>query len=94
MGHMVRGMDREHPPASSVMNSYRNREWWSTQQADPQRVRHRNRFYPKLMNWERDLEGMCDSDWRMVARDRGRWRQLQAHGRMNLSLRANEDSGS
>ena len=76
MGHVARGMDKTSPPACSVVSLYRNKEWWDEQKRDPQGTRHQHRFYPKLMNWERDMEDTCGRPWREVARDRAQWNAL------------------
>ena len=71
-------MDKESPPASSVMNYYRNREWWQDQQRSiDDGARHTGRFSAKSMNWERDLSQVCQGDWRAKARDRPGWKGLE-----------------
>ena len=77
MGHVARGMDKASPPASGVMNLYRNRAWWQDQQCKATGIRHAGRFFPKFMNWERDLSLVCKEDWRAKARDRPGWKGLQ-----------------
>ena len=77
MGHVARGMDRLSPPASSVINQYRDREWWQMQQHSTMGLRHVGRFFPKLMNWERDLCSVCGGNWKAKAKDRLLWKGLE-----------------
>ena len=70
MGHIARGADKLSPPASAVMCSYRDRPWWLSQQQQSTGIRHAGRFFPKLMNWERDLSEICNGEWKAKARDR------------------------
>ena len=71
MGHVARGSHRVWPPASSVVNDFRDRTWWSQQQQQQSAgVRHKGRFFPKLTNWERDLSVVCKGDWKAKALDR------------------------
>ena len=60
-GHRARGLDREVPCAASVIDDFRNREWWTWNQGRPvqERVQH-PRHFPRLSNlriWTEQQEG-------------------------------------
>ena len=73
-GHRARGLDRAHPPLSSILDSFRDRQWWVHEQTKPkgQGLRH-VRHYAKLMQMERKLDSVAGGAWRTLARDRVAW---------------------
>ncbi|CAE7344140.1 pol [Symbiodinium sp. CCMP2592] len=56
-GHRARGLDRDVPGAASIVDAYRDREWWTAEQSKPvdHRVQH-PRHFPKLSNMEKDMD--------------------------------------
>ena len=81
-GHRARGCLHTHPNASTIVDSYRNREWWLSQQRLKNGIRHKGFrgekgvFYAKLMNFERDMDAVAKGPWRVAAQNRTEWKQL------------------
>ena len=84
-GHIARALDRESPPASSLMDSVRTLEWWTEKQREG--IRHPGQFFPYHTNEEKALNRAAGgTPWRQVAREVTRWSQCkgdlgQFHGR-------------
>ena len=74
MGHVARGLDRVSPLASSIMNSFRDLEWWTLEQANPFGRRHHGRFRAKLGPYDGKMNSVLPKPWREAARDREGWR--------------------
>ena len=73
-GHRARGLDREFPVLSSILDSFRDKQWWDTEKLKPpgQGVRH-VRHFARLMQMEGKLNLVAGGPWRMLARDRRAW---------------------
>ena len=76
-GHRARAQEWECPPASAILNTYRDLEWWEQQQGQRFGIRHPHRFRVKLMGEEREMEEIAGGRWREVAHDRETWRDLR-----------------
>ena len=78
MGHIVRGAGSERAACVQCgMAGYRDSGWWATQQQSATGVRRAGRFFPNLMNWERNLSASCSGDWKAKAVDRPGWKGLE-----------------
>ena len=73
-GQRIRGGDRVHLPASTIISHYGTGPWWKEQQADPNGLRHSGRFLPKLSIHEGNLGSICKGPWRDTAHDRCAWK--------------------
>ena len=75
-GHVVRARERECPPASAIMDSFRTLKWWRRQQTWRDGVRHPAAFYPHLSNEEIRLNRAAGvGDWRQLATSPPEWKQ-------------------
>ncbi|CAE7842015.1 pol [Symbiodinium necroappetens] len=65
---------REFPVLSSIIDSFRDKQWWETEKLKPtgQGVRH-VRHFAKLMQMEGKLNLVAGGPWRLLARDRRAW---------------------
>ena len=74
-GHRARGLDREHPALSSIIDSFRDKQWWDSEKLKPkgQGLRH-VRHYARLMQMEGKLDSAAGGAWRELARDRVAWK--------------------
>ena len=74
-GHVARGLCRQVPLASSLVNAWRDLSWWQSQQNKPDGVRRPARFFPRLTQLEKKLDSAAQGRWRDVAQDRALWRE-------------------
>ena len=74
MGHVARGVDSVPPLASSVMNAFRDHEWWQQEQHNPFGKRHNGRFCAKLGPYDAKMNAIAGQPWRIGARDRVGWK--------------------
>ena len=73
-GHRARGLDRESPVLSSILDSFRNKQWWEAEKQKPKGVGLRHvRHFAKLMQMEGRLDFVAGGPWRCLARDRKAW---------------------
>ena len=73
-GHIARALDRQHPPASSYMDSCRTLLWWKEKQRNG--LTHPAAFFPYHTREETALNNAAQhQDWRQVARDTTAWLQ-------------------
>ena len=54
-GYRARGCRHDPVPGSTLLDGYRTWAWWERQRMMDHGVRHLGRFYPRLMNEEREL---------------------------------------
>ena len=73
-GHSARAALLPDPPASSLFIQYRTLQWWEAQQRQAGGMRHAGKFFPKLMNLERELNWAAQGIWQDVAQSRVAWR--------------------
>ena len=75
-GHIARAIERQQPPASTIMDRYRPLSWWRGQQAQREGARHPASFYPHLSNEEVRLNRAAGvADWRTLASDPVEWKK-------------------
>ena len=74
-GHRARGIHLTPTPGCSLLDSYRNLEWWQEQQGLSTGHRHKGRFFPRLMSEEKAMNRAAGGPWREVAQNREGWRQ-------------------
>ena len=72
-GHRARCADWVPKPGCAVLDQYRTLPCWQEQQQSQGGLRHKGRFFPKLMNQERALDAAAGGSWRVVARDKPLW---------------------
>ena len=60
-------------PGASLMNNFRNHEWWTEQQNLTMGARHSGRFRAKLSPLDKCMNNVVGAPWRQAARDRGMW---------------------
>ena len=86
-GHIARASDREHPPASSVLDSYRTLQWWRDQQRRTDGISHRGAFFAYRTHEEESLNRACSStDWRIVSKDPQVWKNFQQQWITNMDV--------
>ena len=76
-GHRARGCNKPVKVASVQIDEWRQLRWWNVEQNRPQGIRHRGRFFARLMPHERALDRAAGGPWRMVAQDRVLWRERE-----------------
>ena len=72
-GHTARGLNQNYVPGSSIINNYRNLEWWTTQQNLIGGARHAGRFRAKLAPLDRSMSSLFEVPWREAACNRELW---------------------
>ena len=73
-GHIARALRRDHPPASSYMDSCRTLQWWQEKQRSG--ITHPAAFYPYHTREEKALNKASQhEDWRQLAQDQAAWLQ-------------------
>ena len=73
MGHTARGLQETVVPGASIMNNFRNLEWWSEQQKLSYGARHSGRFRAKLGPLDGAMNRVVRMPWRQAAADREYW---------------------
>ena len=77
-GHRARNIHQEAPSAASRLTYFRTPQWWAEQQQLSQGFRHRRRHFPRITLEEKCLRAAASGEWREVAQDRERWKQLES----------------
>ena len=77
-GHRARCADRPVPGAGAVVDAFRDLQWWERQQQSPTGLRHRRRFFAKLMTHEHHMDRAAGGPWRSIAADRSMWKSREA----------------
>ena len=75
-GHVARGRSTAYPPCSSLLNNFRNNEWWEIQQQRADGARHNGRFFPKLARLDKAMNKVAGGPWRARAHNREEWKSL------------------
>ena len=78
-GHTARGLREENVPGASLMNNFRNAEWWDEQQRMLGGARHSGRFFPKLAPLDKAMNSLFAMPWRQAACDRDLWKSKCQH---------------
>ena len=91
-GHRARGLEREYPPLSSILDSFRDKRWWDAEKTKPKGKGLRHvRHYARLMQTEGKLDSAAGCAWRDLARDREGWEEgrkpVGRKGRHRLGVR-------
>ena len=76
-GHRARGVNNDVWVASVQIDEWGQLAWWVREQDRPQGIRHRGRFFARLMPHERALDRAAGGPWREVAQNRAMWRDRE-----------------
>ena len=76
-GHRAKGMDVATPVVSSIFDAFRDKQWWEHEKTKRGGLTH-VKHYARLMQMESKMNAMTQEPWREVARDRERWREMEA----------------
>ena len=73
--HRARAVQQEVWVPSVQLDEWRQLGWWLREQSRPQGVRHRGRFFARLMPREQQLNNAAGGDYRIIAQNRDIWRE-------------------
>ena len=86
-GHIARALEREQPPASSILDAYRTLAWWRDQQRRPDGLSHRGSFYAYHTFEEQSFNRACSSsNWREISKDPIVWKSFQQQWVSNMDV--------
>ncbi|CAE7195220.1 unnamed protein product [Symbiodinium sp. CCMP2592] len=70
-GHRVRASQQQFPPISTILEMFRDRQWW--QKAKDAGLSHPGRFFARLHSLDKAMDTVCGGPWRVYALDRAAW---------------------
>ncbi|CAE7809883.1 RTase [Symbiodinium sp. CCMP2592] len=70
-GHRVRASQQQFPPISTILEMFRDRQWW--QKAKDAGLSHPERFFARLHSLDKAMDTVCGGPWRVYALDRAAW---------------------
>ena len=85
-GHRARCSNRPIPGAAAILDEFRTLEWWEVEQRRVGGIRHRGRFFAKLMGHERSLNQAAGGAWRIQANSRGQWKHSEKKFIQNMDV--------
>ena len=73
-GHRVRAAQRPTPPISSLLEGFRDRQWWEAEKLKQDGLSHNGRYFPRIHTMDKAMDLVCGEPWRQVALDKQLWR--------------------
>ena len=80
-------MQQEVWVSSVQLDEWRQLGWWLREQSRPQGVRHRGRFFERLLPREQQLNNAAGGDYRIIAQNRDIWREREQVYIQNMDVK-------